>query len=233
MISWLFDPHPVVEWKFALGKKMDLPSSSDHLSSLAAGQPEDSRFPSDTVIHYRTFRDCEGRDSKVAFLEYGPKPKMSSKLVDTCWTNGVPLILWFQEPPSWEAPHWRETLSSRSIQTVEAGRLRWQPIVSWTCEHLDGAIEEFGEWLTKGLPFFPLPIVRYEFAEEIPFEGIGETLLELAANPLPCRFKLFAIPNQHRNRLKPEQWAEILQAFQDPPPTEHLDNQVITLYPQE
>jgi hypothetical protein len=143
------------------------------------------------------------------------------------------LILWFQEAPSWEAPHWRETLSSRSIQILDAGRLRWQPIVSWCCESLEGATEELSDWLNEGLPFFPQPIVRFEFSEGIPFEGIGETLLELAANPLPCRFKLFALSNSHRNRLHPDQWAEILRSFQDPQPTDKASNQVIPLYPEK
>ena len=233
MISWLFDPHPMVEWKYPLAKRLELPSGPEHLSSRATAQPEDPRFPSDSVIHYRTYRDHNGRDSKVAFLEFGPKPRMSSKWVDTCWTNGVPLILWFQEPPSWEAPHWRETLSSRSIQILEEGRLRWQPIVSWTCSRVENSTQDFYDWLSLGLPLFPLPIVRYEFADELPFEGIGEVLLDLAANQLPCRFKLFALSHEHRERLGVKEWAEILNGFQDPPPTDSVESQVITLYPQE
>ena len=233
MISWLFDPRPMVEWMIPKAKGVDPATHQGHLVSRPVPQPTDPRFPSDSIVHYRMYRDPCGRESKVGYLEYGPKPRLSAQLVETCWVNGVPLILWFQEAPSWDAPFWRETLSCRSIQTMDTGRLRWQPIVSWFCDRLEGATEELAEWLNQGLPFFPQPILRFEFAEEIPFEAIGETLLELAAAPLPCRFKLFALAESHRDRIHPEQWVEILKGFQDPHPNEKNLNPVIPLYPEK
>ncbi|MCA9442236.1 MAG: hypothetical protein KC964_15625 [Candidatus Omnitrophica bacterium] len=233
MNPWLFDPRPMIEWKHPLGSSRGELNGSQQLTSIPSAQPESSRFPSDTIIHYRAYRDSQSRDSKVAFLEYGPKPRMCSELVDRCWINGVPLIVWFQEPPDWEAAYWKETLSSRSIHTHDTGRLRWQPIVSWNCDNLESAIDDLADWLNRGLPVFPLPILRFEFAEGIPFEGIGETLLEIAENPLPCRFKLFALSKAHRERLSNEQWAEILEGFQESPPTVDVGNQVISLYPEK
>lgn len=232
MTSWLFDPRPAVEWRGHEGLPPGKPEAPQHLFSSPIPQPSHSRFPRDPTLDYRMFRDHWGRESKSAFLHFGPKPKTASLLVDQCWINGVPLFLRFDEPPSWETPYWRDTLNARSIQTAEAGRLRWQPIVSWEVGRLEGAIEELSEWLTRGLPFFPAPILRLEFSEAVPFEGIGEAILELAAHPLPCRFKLFSLADIHLNRIPANEWAEILKGFQDAPPNEKVHSQVIPLYPE-
>ena len=234
MISWVFDPRPMVEWRApSLGGARKNPLADRQLMSTPVAEVKTDRFPKDPLVGYRDFLDSNLRRSVVAFVEYGENPGRSAQLVEQCWVKGIPVVLWFADVPEKDPPFFRQVLGGRSIEMPGEGHLRLRPVLSWHCNKPEGFAESFSNWFRREDPLFPPPLVRIDFDDALPLTGAIGVLEDLSKQPPLCRFKLFSFSSRWRKRLDRNKCLDLLDSFcQAPLPSGNAEEKVIDLFPE-
>ncbi len=228
MIPWLFDPQPVVEWRFSERAETD-PPPAGHIYSFPALGTRGDRFPRNELIHYREYHDFHGRFSVMAFLRCGEDAGPCANLVEECWEKAIPVVVWFERPPRKGWSQYREVMRPRSIESVECGRLVWRPILAWNCESERQGGSSLMAWLNRQDPLFQPPIVRFAFGEQLTPQGAGQVLRRFRSTPLPCWFKIFSLPWRGRETLRELGWETYLDDLARLQRDMQRRDQVITL----
>jgi len=234
MSSWLFDPRPMLEWRMAnLDSIREDPLPKQHLASVVSPRGSSARFPSDPLVRCYDYVDHNQRKYCVAYVKCGENPVRSAQLVDQCWVRGIPVILWFSEAPDRRSPFWVQILSSRSIERPAEGRLRWQPVLSWTCDRPVGFVRALSRWFRLDEPIFPPPLVRVAFAENLRTCEACDVVEGLASSAPLCRFKIFSLPFKWRKGFDVARWGKLLDSFyEDPSTCRDRQSQIIDLFPK-
>lgn len=209
MIPWLFEPRPVVEWRFEEHSKLD-PPPTGHVYSFPARATRGERFPRNDLIQYREYHDFHGRHSVVAFLQCGEDAKSCANLVEECWERALPVVVWLERPPRRGWAEYREVMRPRSIESVECGRLVWRPILAWNCESERQGGAALTAWLNRQDPLFQPPIVRFAFGDAFSARAAEQILRRFHANPPPCWFKIFSLQWRGADQLRNLAWGHYL-----------------------